>query len=136
MENKLITEYETLAKDANVKWIDYVPEGGESREQVRNRVRKFVLETVCKDVNLQVEEGQVPQILVVCHGGVIRELFTAIFDEMKCELPAGCNAGDHKILAKNTSWTRFELKVSSEDYKIQKLTCTDLCNAKHLENIK
>ena len=114
MENRLVQEYRDLAEAANVKWLDYVPEGAESREQVRIRVRHFLEETICKDVNLQVGEGS-PQVLVVAHGGVIRELFATIFDDMKCALPPNCKAGEHHTLAKNTSWSRFVLEVSPED---------------------
>ena len=41
-ENKLVSEYEAIAKAANVKMIDYNPEKGETRETVRNRARKFI----------------------------------------------------------------------------------------------
>ena len=134
MENKLVSEFQALAEEAKCKnWINYVPEGAESREKVRNRARKFLTEILTQDANLEMVK---PQILVVSHGGLLRELFAVIFEEFKCEMPSQCQPGDYKILAKNTSWSRFDLEVSAGDLKIQSLLCTELNNAKHLEDIE
>ena len=135
MENKLVSEFQALAAEQNCKsWLNYVPEGAESPQDVRIRARKFLKETLIQDVSLQIEGEKKPQILVVSHGGLLRELFGVIFEEFKCDLPPHCQPGDYKILAKNTSWSRFDLDV--EDSKIQNLICTELNNAKHLEDIK
>ena len=138
MENTLVSEFRALAAQQNCQnWINYVPEGAESRDDVRKRARKFLKETLTQDVNLQIEGEKQPQILVVSHGGLLRELFSVIFEELKCELPSQCQPGDYKILAKNTSWSRFDLDVSMQgDFKIQNLICTELNNAKHLEDIE
>eukprot|EP00093_Oithona_nana_P014582 14582.XXX_929701_928652_1 [CDS] Oithona nana genome sequencing. len=138
MENTLVSEFRALAAQQNCQnWINYVPEGAESRDDVRKRARKFLKETLTQDVNLQIEGEKQPQILVVSHGGLLRELFGVIFEEFKCELPSQCQPGDYKILAKNTSWSRFDLDVSMQgDSKIQNLICTELNNAKHLEDIE
>ena len=71
---------------------------------------------------------------MVTHGGLIRELFQIIFDEMGCDLPSGAEPGDHKKLAKNTSWSRFELSLST-DHKIEIMKCFTLCNADHLDEL-
>ena len=83
-----------------------------------------------KDCKLEPEN---PSILMVTHGGLIREFFQILFDEMGCELPAGAEPGDHKKLARNTSWSRFELSIC--DYKIDTIKCTELCNADHLNGL-
>ena len=70
---------------------------------------------------------------MVTHGGLIRELFQIIFDEMGCDLPSGAQPGDHKKLAKNTSWSRFELSLL--DHKIENMECVTLCNADHLDEL-
>ena len=70
---------------------------------------------------------------MVTHGGLIRELFQIIFDEMGCDLPSGAQPGDHKKLAKNTSWSKFELSLS--DHKIKIMKCVTLCNADHLDEL-
>ena len=54
-ENKLVSEYQAMIKEANpdckMNFFDYTPESGESRETVRNRARKFL--TVCIFKSLQ-----------------------------------------------------------------------------------
>ena len=41
-ENKLVSEFETKAKEAGFKrWIDFSPDNGETREVVRERAREF-----------------------------------------------------------------------------------------------
>lgn len=82
--------------------------------------------------NVKLEEGE-PSILMVTHGGVIREFFTVVFDEYGCPLPASAEPGDHKKLAKNTSWSRFNLEINEN--KIKTIHCHELLNANHLNDL-
>ena len=42
-ENQPVNEFENKAKEAGFsRWIDYVPENGESRDDVRNRAKNFI----------------------------------------------------------------------------------------------
>ena len=52
---------------------------------------------------------------------------------MGCALPPNAQPGDHKKLARNTSWSKFELEIS--DSTIKTIKCTDLCNADHLKEL-
>ena len=72
---------------------------------------------------------------MVSHGGLIRELYTVIFEEMGCEYPPNANPGDHKKLARNTSWSKFILEVSKDNHAIKDIKCHDLCNADHLNGL-
>ncbi len=45
-ENKLLSELEEVAKKENIRWLDYVPEGGETRDTVRERARNFLMVTI------------------------------------------------------------------------------------------
>ena len=74
-----------------------------------------------------------PHVLMVSHGGLLRELFIILFDEMGCSLPTDANPGDHKKLSKNTSWSRFQLDI--KDDMITKVKCSDLQNAEHLNSL-
>ena len=78
-------------------------------------------------------EQEIPSILIVTHGGLIREFNQILFDEMGCALPPNAQPGDHKKLARNTSWSKFELEIS--DSTIKTIKCTDLCNADHLKEL-
>ena len=59
-ENKLVSEYQAMIKEANpdckMNFFDYTPESGESRETVRNRARKFL--TVCIFKSLQLSSNK------------------------------------------------------------------------------
>ena len=132
-ENKMDFEYEKKAKEANLEnWMDFKPENGESREEVRERIREFINDMLDQDSKL---ENENPSILMVTHGGVIREFFQIIFEELGCELPKGSQHGDFKKNGsiRNTCWSRFELVLC--DNKIESIKCTELCNADHLNEL-
>ena len=80
-------------------------------------------------------EQENPSILIVTHGGLIRELLNILFDEMGCEPPPGGEFGDHHRSKmgsiRNTSWSRFEFSLWGE--YINTLKCHTLCDVSHLD---
>lgn len=83
-------------------------------------------------------EQESPTILLVSHGGLIRELFVTIFDELHCEFPPDAQPGDHKRLSKNTSWSRFHFEVANDAEKpavFESIVCSTLCNADHIKDL-
>ena len=84
------------------------------------------------------QEKSSPSILIVTHGGVIREFLKILIDEMGSEVPPGKepeenNAGFDRFGAiKNTSWSRFEVSLSGDE-KLKALKCVNLLSNDHLD---
>jgi broad specificity phosphatase PhoE len=76
-----------------------------------------------------------PSILTISHGGLIRELFGYIFEEVGCDLPPGSDPYDLERTSKNTSWSRFEIEASKADGAMKTISCTTLKNSDHLTGL-
>ena len=111
----------------------FVPENGEGSSDVQNRAREFV-KLFTNDIIIAKEEA--PCILIVSHGGFIRELFTKIFfDEMSCCVPPNANTALPYDIIKNTCISKFEINVCTENHIIKTMKCRELCNAMHLSEL-
>ena len=115
------------------RFYDYTPESGVSQEVVRNRARKYLKKGVAKNVDLEVES---PNVLMVTHGGLIRELFIIIFNENGCDFPPTAKPGDHKKIVRNTSWSKFILDICTDTHDIKTIRCEVLGNSEHLIGIE
>ena len=132
-EDKPFSEYANKVKEAGIeRWMAYIPENGESLEQVRERVRKFFYDLIEQVSKM---ENETPSILMVTHGGVIQEFFQILFDEMDCKLSIRGQPVDFMKSGaiQNTCWSRFEIALC--DNKIESIKCTELCNADHLNEL-
>ena len=126
-----------------MKWIDFKPLmdknfefksdcgfNGESTTEFYNRVQEFLKkvtkESVLFDENL-------PNILIVAHGGSIHQLLPAMFAEIKTEVPE--NIDLRNGLKKNTAYLIMKMEVSINDFAIASVECEKACNAAHLENL-
>lgn len=85
LEGKPVQALFDVARETNTAIVDYVPEGGETLLDVRNRVIRFLGQTLLPDAR----DGQ--SVLVVSHGGVLREIITYLssfgdhsFDRATC----------------------------------------------------
>ena len=114
---------------------DFTPENGESSIAVENRANQFLKSL---GVLTKIDE-KIPSILIVSHGGLIRRMFKIIFEELNGSVSANvASVPDFKSsqavrrCLKNTCFSRFEVDICTESYKIKTIRCTDLLNANHL----
>lgn len=82
------------------KLSEFTPEGGESLEQVSQRVVDFFANHLIKLVS----NGS--RVLIVSHGGVIREMIKYFRDRLKCQFPKGSSP---TVITPNTSLNEFKL---------------------------
>ncbi len=76
------------------------------------------------------QEDVFPEILVVSHGALIRELLKYFVYDLKCEVPV-----DHsqlKIVPTNTALSKFTVCVSSNENELPKITCHLFHDREHL----
>ena len=84
------------------------------------------------------QENSSPSILIVTHGGVIREFLKILIDEMGSEVPPGKELKENNVAfdrfgaIKNTSWSRFEVSLSGDE-KLKALKCVNLLSNDHLD---
>ena len=90
-------------------------------------LKKVAKESVLIDENL-------PNILIVAHGGSIHQLLPAMFAEIKTEVPE--NIDLRNGLKKNTAYLIMKMEVSINDFAIASVECEKACNAAHLENLE
>ena len=87
---------------------------------------------MAKNVELDAES---PSVLMVSHGGLIRELHVVIFDERGCDFPTAIKPGDHERIV-NTSWSRFILEICTDTLDIKTIRCEVLGNSDHLNGLE
>ena len=120
----------------NVFLHDLAPENGESGIEVENRGSEF-LKSLAK---LSEIDENTQSMLVVSHGGFMRRMFSVMFDEMNCGVSSNVtNVPDSKEGWKdkvdNTSFSRFEVGVCTENLTIKTMKCLELFNANHLNDL-
>ena len=130
LENILIVDYYALAKKQGVEPIDFVPEGGETREEVKARGKKFILDYLIHDVKMDQDQ---PHVLMVSHGVFLVEFFLVLYKELGCKPPPNATKEDLKKTASNTSWSRFQFEIDVDTLQIQGLKCLQLWTEDHLD---
>ena len=129
LENTLASDLFALAKKQGVGITEFVPEGGESREEVKVRGRKFLLDTLIPDVRMDPDQ---PHVLMVSHGVFLFELFRVLFEELGCKPPNNTPKEDLKKWARNTSWSRFQFEIDVDTLHIKDLKCLQSWTEDHL----
>ena len=99
----------------------FTPEGGETLQQVSQRVIDFFTSRVIKEVS----NGS--HVLIVSHGGVIREIIKYLKHSLKCEFPKGSAP---TIITPNTSLNEFKIVYDNE--KLISAECLKLHDIQHL----
>jgi len=116
MENINVKEYSRITKEKGfADEYEFTPEGGESPQQVRERVKKFMIELYeRRDKKDSIEPWNV---LVVSHAGWIRELTGYLIDELKCEgVPTNAfNEFGHPPFCANTGISKYEIRLPMEE---------------------
>ncbi len=82
-------------------------------------------------------DRSVGKVLLVSHGGFIRELLSHFFDEIGCDPAENFGPGAHRGISPNTSWSKFEIDFEETDgkMKVSKIVCHDLMNKDHLREL-
>ena len=88
---------------------------------------------MAKNVELETES---PSVLMVSHGGLIRELHEVIFIEIGCDVPTASKPGDYEKKVPNTSWSRFILEICKDTLDIKSIRCEVLGNSDHLNGLE
>jgi broad specificity phosphatase PhoE len=68
------------------------------------------------------------QVLVVSHGGVIKELMFHLASAGQCQMPSG-----YKLMPGNASISRVALKLRGK--RVQEVTCASLYDVTHLTGL-
>ena len=85
-----------------------------------------------------------PNILLVSHGLTIRQLIKIFFQEFGCVSKVPELSDPTELLAArkfretclNTSWSKFVIEVSGQDYEdIKSVECHEVFNDKHLKEL-
>ena len=98
---------------------------------------KIVIMNNFQDLIYKQEKSSL-SILIVTHGGVIREFLKILIDEMDSEIPPGKEPKENYVgfdrfgAIKNTCWSRFEVSLSGDD-KLKALKCVNLLSNDHLD---
>jgi hypothetical protein len=75
-------------------------------------------------------EEIIPNVLVVSHGALLRELLKYFVYDLRCEIPH-----DHSILKQvpvNTALSKFTVQISSQENELPNLTCHLFSDKEHL----
>jgi probable phosphoglycerate mutase len=101
-------------------FTQFRPEGGESMEEVQDRIQRF-----CKD-ELFPNAAESSRVLIVTHGGVVRE-FMKLFKKFGCPL-----SNTDMIITPNTSINEFEINLTPEN-RVQEVKVVQLHQIPHLQ---
>jgi len=110
------------------KLKEWGPDGGETGEQFRARVKSF-LSRLCKAVPVKEE----PVVLVTSHGGFIKEFNCMIVEEFNCEMPG--KKGEHGKICPNTGISRYTLELDQAG-SLSSIKCTLLHSKDHLGSLE
>lgn len=125
VEGKSIESYRAAAREAGFKEKElsyFTPEGGETLPQVNQRVKAFFTDLIDHLKTSQPENES--KILIVTHGGVIREFMRFFRDDCRCDF----KGGEIMIVTSNTGVNIFNIyiltgnKVKAEVVKIHDTT--------------
>lgn len=123
-EGLTLQELRASAREAGYNdknYSSYTPEGAESLTQVRDRIRLFCTEHLVNVID------DCSKVLVVTHGGVIREFFRFFRDSLKCQLPTECEP--YKVTP-NTGVSTF--RISYKPGKLIAAECVQIHDITHL----
>ena len=137
LENITLSEYSKIAKnDGCQDEYQYAPEGGESPQQVRERVREFMNGLYIEAMAF--ENDDMWKVLLVSHAGWIRELIGYMSEDLKCKgMPmGGRNEKGYHPFTPNTGITTFTLTLDKEtEHMITSAECTLFQSLQHLDSV-
>jgi hypothetical protein len=153
LEGKSHECVKVLARKHNLTPKTYIPEGGETIDQLSKRAMNF-FHDLCKNLAQNGDDGQetcevteaqsletrvqetsssnpVAHVLVACHGGTIRQLFYHFARDIPSEFLC---KGKEEIgkLCPNTGVSKFEVFVGKNTGKAEFIRCTMIYDGSHL----
>jgi len=136
-EKTMILQHYKNGKKAGFKnryeLTGFVPEGGESDDDVRRRAASFIKTLIEKRSQI---EKPTWNVLITSHGITMREIFTCLVQDHGCSGISDDIIRDKYTLAKspNTAVTKFSLIVDQKSGSIVKGECTLLKCKQHLQS--
>ena len=131
MDGKKTGYFQRVAKKAGFDTFEYTPEGGETPQQVKDRVSAF-FEDLCQQFFATVKSGEsLGNVIIFGHGGCLRLLILHFADAHQCELP-DFNRKDRLGVSPNTGVSRFCVRID-EMTKKPLVTCSLLYCGEHLD---
>jgi broad specificity phosphatase PhoE len=139
-EKTMMLQHRENAKKEGFKTTDqlthYVPEGGESDNDVRKRVGLFLENLFANRTKLAKFKNPEWKVLIVSHGLTIREIIRCLVQDHGCTGISDEIMQDGMRLAKspNTGVTQFSLKLDQENGRVTSGHCTLLQCKRHLQS--
>ena len=131
MEGQTLGKLYRLANEAKEEIAQYTPADGETAGQARERVIKFLTTKMLQDVkNLNRNN---PEILLVSHGGAIREMIS-YFKSFKHPTFVGnsFNGKEFGRIPPNTSLNKFGIVFDAEKLSFSSVECLSLHDISHM----
>ena len=107
---------------------------GQSDICVANEVKNGFLSTQDK-VNEDCRQPCLANVLIVSHGGVLRQLLTYFFDEVASDFPAGSRR-KLELVSPNTGVSKLEIFLNLQTNLPAFVKCTCLHDAEHLKEVQ
>ena len=157
-------QFRNMATLCNSKPSKFVPEGAETLDQIRQRVKECFnsiiheingsshFSSACEGqsdncmthqvkngflytqdkVNKDCRQPCLANVLIVSHGGVLRQLLNYFFDEVASEFPVGSRR-KLELVSPNTGISKLEIFLNVQTKSPEFVKCTCLHNAEHLK---
>ncbi|XP_075997975.1 putative fructose-2,6-bisphosphatase TIGAR A [Genypterus blacodes] len=154
IEGKLVQDLKDMAEAAGVSYLEFTPAGGESQEQVKERVKGF-LQHMLQRVGTEHWQTEVSSAapvegkaddgvkalpvhaLVVSHGAYIRVAMSYFVEELHCSLPQGLDKSHMLSLCPNTGVCRFIVTMRKEEdrFALSGIQCVFVHRAEHVKQL-
>ncbi|XP_053283231.1 probable fructose-2,6-bisphosphatase TIGAR A isoform X2 [Pleuronectes platessa] len=156
-EGGRLQDVRDMAKAAGQTFPGFTPPGGETPEQVKERVKEFMentlqqlgaehwhhsteVETCPSAVEGRADDGVggVPvHALVVTHGAYMRVVVRYFVEELLCSLPQGSDRAHVFSLSPNTGLCRFVLSVRKEEdgFQLSGIRCVFVHRNDHVKEL-
>ena len=85
----------------------------------------------CEMLEKQKQQSQLANVLIVSHGGVIRQLLLYFVDDLESEFPSGANR-QIRFVSPNTGISKFKIVINEETKLPEFVKCICLHSTEHL----
>ena len=103
--------------------------------QTDNCISSEIIENLkssgCEMLEKQKQQSQLANVLIVSHGGVIRQLLLYFVDDLESKFPSGANR-QLRIVSPNTGISKFKIVINEETKLPAFIECICLHNTEHL----
>lgn len=85
----------------------------------------------CETLEKEKQRSQLANVLIVSHGGVIRQLLLYFADDLESEFPSGANR-QLRFVSPNTGISKFKIVINEETKLPEFVKCICLHSTEHL----